>query len=323
MAVDRGYVVPQMRRGMDHPHHDYQPFDDRRPTLRWPNGARLALCVIVNLEHVEWRQPEGSYQSPTLSGGYGNRPFPDITRWSHREYGHRVGIFRVLDVLSKHGIKPTVAMDVLTAENYPFLVRHCLGRGSEIIGHGISVSRMITSEMPEQEERDYIRTCVESLTRATGQAPKGWLGPEYGESTRTPGLLAEAGFRYVCDWVNDEQPYAMNVPRGELYALPITYPVDDVDALSDRRIDIDQYSTVLKETFDVLYEDGAKNGRLLVLNLHPWLIGQAFRIGCLDDALGYMLSHPGVWAANGSEIIDWYAGHLPAALPSSPDQLPP
>src|SRR5438034_398481 len=143
MPVDRTYVVPTLRRGMDHDYYDYQPLDARRPVLRWPGGARLALCVLVTLEHVEWRKPPDSYQSPTLSGGYGNAPFPDITRWSHREYGHRVGIFRVLDALERHGIAATVAMDVLTAEHYPFLVRHCLGRGCEIIGHGVSVSRML------------------------------------------------------------------------------------------------------------------------------------------------------------------------------------
>jgi peptidoglycan/xylan/chitin deacetylase (PgdA/CDA1 family) len=98
-------------------------------------------------------------------------------------------------VLDKYGIKPTIAMDALTAEHYPFLVRHCLGRGDEIIGHGIAVNRMITSRMAEQEERDYIQTSVQALTRATGQAPVGWLGPESGESTRTPQLLAEMGMR--------------------------------------------------------------------------------------------------------------------------------
>ena len=162
----------------------------------------------------------GSFQLPTLAGGYGPGPFPDVTGWSHREYGHRVGIFRVLDVLARHGVTPTIAMDVLTAEHYPLLVRHCLGRGAEIMAHGISVSRMITSRMSEEEERDYIQGSVQRLTRATGEAPAGWLRPESGESTRTPGLLAEAGMRYVCDWVNDEQPYPLKVPRGNCTPCP-------------------------------------------------------------------------------------------------------
>jgi peptidoglycan/xylan/chitin deacetylase (PgdA/CDA1 family) len=258
---------------------------------------------------MEWSRPPGSYQLPNLAGGYGPGPFPDVTAWSHREYGHRVGIFRLLDVLDKHAIKPTIAMDVLTAENYPFLVRHCLGRGSELIGHGISVSRMITSRMSESEEREYIHTSVQAMTRATGAAPVGWLGPELGESMRTPRLLAEAGIRYVCDWVNDEQPFPLKVPQGELYALPVSLPVDDVNALWDRRIDIDRYGQMIKETFATLYAEGATNGRLLVLHLHPWLMGQPFRIGCLDEALGSIVHHQGVWAATGAEIIDWYKSH--------------
>ncbi|MEE9261359.1 MAG: polysaccharide deacetylase family protein, partial [Dehalococcoidia bacterium] len=273
-----------------------------REALRWPKGARVALCVIVNLEHLEWSPAEGSFQTATLY----DRPLPDYRNYSHREYGHRVGIFRVLDTLEKHGIRPTVAMDALTAENYPYLVKHCLQRGCEIIGHGMSVSRMITSKMSEEEERRYIRESIEALTHATGSAPRGWLGPEYGESVRTPQLLAEAGISYVCDWSNDEQPYAMKVPQGELFALPIMLDMDDVFALKERRFPVDDYAELLKEGFDTIYGDATDSGRLLVLNLHPWLIGQPFRIGYLDDALGHMVRRQGVWAASGGEIIDWY-----------------
>ena len=171
----------QRRLGMDHEYYDWSPLT-KRGTLRWPANARVALCVIVNLEHLEWSPPQGSYQSPTIAGGRGPRPFPNYLRFSHREYGHRVGVFRVLEVLEKHGIPPTVAMDALTAENYPYLVRYCMDRGCEIIGHGISASRTITSAMLEQEERQYIQTSLDALKRATGNSPAGWLGPEYGES---------------------------------------------------------------------------------------------------------------------------------------------
>jgi allantoinase len=313
MPVERDYVFPELHAGMDHEHYDWSPLNASRAVLRWPENARVALCVIVTLEHMEWRRPPNSYQIPNLAGGYGPGPFPDVTAWSHREYGHRVGIFRVLKVLDKYGIKPTIAMDVLTAEHYPFLVRHCLSRGDEIIGHGVSVNRMITSRMSEQEERDYIQTAVQALTHTTGTAPVGWLGPESGESTRTPQVLAEFGIRYVCDWVNDEQPYPVKVPQGELYALPITLPLDDVNALWDRRIDIDRYRAMITESFDTLYDEGDTNARLLALHLHPWLMGQPFRIGYLDAALGHIRRHQDVWAATGSEIIDWYRRNRPVA----------
>jgi peptidoglycan/xylan/chitin deacetylase (PgdA/CDA1 family) len=241
------------------------------------------------------------------------RPYPDYARLTHQEYGHRVGIFRVLEVLAKYGIPPTVAMDTLTAEHYPYLVRHCRQRGCEIIGHGVAASRVITSKMSESEEHAYIQSALATLKRATGQTPVGWLGPAYGESARTPQLLAQAGIQYVCDWVNDEQPYRLQTPQGELCALPIMLELDDVHALWERQVPIDRYATLLTESFDTLCRDGAHNGRVLVLHLHPWLIGQPFRIGFLDQALGAMVRREGVWAASGAAIVDWYRQHPPMA----------
>lgn len=298
--------MPAERRpGMDHAHYSWSPIHTREP-LHWPDNARVALCVLVNLELMELEPPEGSFEASRLAGGLGRLPYPDYARLSHREYGHRVGIFRVLDVLEKHGIAPTIAMDALTAEHYPYLVQHCQQRGCEIIGHGLSVSRMITSHMSEAEERDYIRTSIEVLTQATGQSPTGWFGPEYGESSRTPQLLAAAGLRYVCDWANDEQPYHMTTPEGELVSLPIALELDDVHALWERRVPVDRYGTILSESFEGLYQDGGQTGRLMVLNLHPWLIGQPFRIGFLDAALEGIMQRQGVWAAHGAAIVDWF-----------------
>ena len=304
--------MPTERRvGMDHEHYDWSPLV-KRGVLSWPGNSRVALCVIVNLEHMEFEPPEGSITT-RLAGGLGNRPFPDYPRMSHREYGNRVGIFRVLDVLDKHGIKATIAMDSLTAEHYPYLVNHCLKRGCEIIGHGISVSRMISSKMSEQEEQDYIQQSLDAMKRAIGTAPTGWLGPEYGESTRTPQLLAKAGLRYVCDWTNDEQPYPIKASEGEIFALPVLFELNDVYALWDRRVPVKRYGQMIKEAFDTIYSDSAETGRVLVLHLNPWLIGQPFRIAYLDDALGYIMRRQGVWAETGSKIIDWYRTNRPAA----------
>ena len=300
--------MPAERRlGTDHEHHEWSPISTRG-RLSWPGDARVALCVIVTLEHTEWEPPEGSF-SADQAGGLGVRPFPDYARYSHREYGHRVGIFRVLDVLERQGIKPTVAMDSQTAENYPYLVKHCLGRGCEIIAHGVSASQMISGNMSIEEEAEFIRSALDVLKKATGASPKGWFGTDYGESERTPGLLAQAGIDYVCDWVNDEQPYPM---KDGLFALPTMFEMDDLFTLSTRRVTIDRYAQSLKDGFDAMYRDGAENGRLMAINLHPWLVGQPFRIGYLEDALTYIMGHQGVWAASGSEIIDWYRNNPPA-----------
>ena len=296
------------RYGMDHQHYDWSPFPTRS-VLRWPGNARVALCVIVTLEHMEWGPPKDGYIG--FGGGLGAISWPNYDRWGHREYGHRVGIFRVLDVLDKHGIKPTLALDTITAGNYPYLVNHCLERGCEVMGYGSSVGRMISSKMSEEEEREYIKSSLDTVKRATGVTPVGWLGPEQGESARTPQLLAQAGIRYVCDWVNDEQPYPMKTPLGDLTSIPILYELEDSFALLGRRVPINRYGELLKESFDTLYDDGAKNGRLLALNLHPYLIGQPFRIKYLDEALGHMVGRQGVWAATGSGITDWYGRNPP------------
>ena len=303
--------MPAQRRfGMDHEHYDWSPLSTRG-ALRWPDGARVAVCVIVSLDHMEWEPPPGSFQAGNLAGGTAIRPFPDYTRMSHREYGHRVGIFRVLDALEKAGIPATVAMDALSAENYPYLVRHCLDRGCEIIAHGQSVSRMITNNMTEQEEQAYIQESVRAITRATGTHPQGWLGPEYGESERTPQLLAQEGITYLCDWANDEQPYPIKSPSGEIFALPILWELDDVGAISLRKVPVQRYGQMLNESFDQLYQDGSDNGRVLVLHLHPWLIGQPFRIRYLEEALDHMMRRQGVWGASGKEIVDWRRNNPP------------
>lgn len=294
--------------GMDHPHYAWSPISTRTP-LRWPDGKPLALCVLISLNHMEWEPPAGSFQAHNLAGGLGRRPPIDFARLSHREYGHRVGIFRVMDVLAKHGIPLNVAMDGLTAENYPYLVNACRERDAEFVGHGMSVSRMVTSKMTESEERDYIKTSLDTLERACGTRPQGWFGPEYGESVRTPALLAEAGVGHVFDWINDEQPYPMTCPTGNLYALPITYELDDVNALWDRNLTLKRYETLIVEASEVLAADGAKNARTLVLHLHPWLIGQPFRIATLDRALGAMMASGNVVAANGTDIVSWANGN--------------
>lgn len=305
-------MYTELREGMDHEHYAWSPLIGRED-LRWPDGARMALCVIVTLEQLDWKVPAGTYQSPGLYSHLAmQRPILEFWAISHREYGHRVGVFRVLEVLKRHGIRPTVAMDALTAAHYPYLVRHCVKEGAEIIGHGLSASQMITSRMGEEEERAYISDSIAAIESATGAKPKGWFGPEYGESTRTPRLLAEAGIRYVCDWANDEQPYRMTTPKGEIYALPMMVELDDLFSLRDRRFPIDEFAINLTDAFDAVYRDSVKTGRVLVLNIHPWLMGQPFRIRYLNDALGHMTRRQGVWAASGGEIIDWYRRNAPS-----------
>lgn len=293
-------------RSMDNPYYDWSPISGR-PPLRWPDGARVALCVIVSLESVRWQPPEGAFIPPSFFQQHGAYPrIPDIHEVSHHEYGNRVGVFRVMRVLDKYGVKGTAALDAGVAEGYPFIVDQCKQRGWEFIGHGLSFSQMITEGMPEQEEREHISRSLRAVEQATGAAPVGWVGADYGESTRTVELLAELGVRYVCDWPNDEQPYQMKVPRGQMVSLPVMLELDEVFTHRGRTVPIDLWSRMVTEAFDRLHQDGADSGRLLVLNLHPYLIGQPYRIKYLDQALGHIMGRQGVWAATGREIVEWY-----------------
>jgi peptidoglycan/xylan/chitin deacetylase (PgdA/CDA1 family) len=293
-------------RRMDNGYYDWSALPTR-PPLRWPGGARVAVCVIVSLEQVEWL-PGLDAGTPSQLVRFG--PYPrvlDVHDISVHEYGNRVGVFRVMDVLQHHGVRATVAIDAALSLSNSFLVSHLQARGCEFAGHGLSGSRAITEEMGEVAERDYIRTSLDAIAEATGTRPQGWVGQDYAESTRTVRLLAEEGVRYVCDWPSDEQPFPMTVPGAEIYALPVTIDADEVITHRSRGLPMESWLRIVTDGFDQLYKDGARSGRLLVLNLHPFVIGQPFRIKYLKRALAHVLGHEEVWCATGGEIIDWYA----------------
>jgi allantoinase len=291
--------------GMDHDHYRWSALPNR-PALRWPGGEPLALGALVVLEHYEWDPPEDAYGLRSASGGLIKLPAPDYMRLSHREYGHRVGVFRLLDALASYSIPATVAVDELTAVHYPWLVAHCVERGAEIVAHGVAASRLITSKLSENDERDMIARSIEAVTRATGSRPAGWFSPEGVESTRTPALVAAAGIRYLCDWPNDEQPYAMTVPQGSLTALPLYLEVDDEFALWTRRMRLDDWAQLVVESAETLHADGAVSARLLMLTVRPWLTGQPFRIPTLERILSAIDAVGPVWKATGAQIVDAY-----------------
>lgn len=295
--------MPADRRpGMDHDHYPWSPLPSR-PPLRWPGEAPLAVGALVLAEHYEWFPPDDAYTLRSASGGLIKLPDPDYLRLTHREYGHRVGIFRVLDALDAARIPATVAVDALTIDHYPWLIAHLLERGCELVAHGVAASRLITSKMSEEEEADTIGHSLDVLTAATGVRARGWFSPEGVESTRTPVLVAAAGIDYLLDWPNDEQPYAMTVPAGDLTALPLCLEVDDEWALWTRRMQPAAWRRLVTETADRLTDDGAVSGRLLMFCLRPWLIGQPFRAVELTAALEAVMAHR-PFAATGSGLVD-------------------
>ena len=297
----------QLQQGRpDHPHHGWSAFP-KRPPLRFPSGAAVAVCPVIAFETHEDEVPAGWPQPAWLSGGVGRRPDPNIARIGQRDYGLRAGWPRLRQAILDAGLRYAAATDVLTAEQLPELRAEvaadvAAGR-AEWIAHGVSVNRPLHDAMEEAAERACIAETRQRLA-ACGIAARGWWGPEYGESTRTPPLLAEAGYAFTLDWCNDEQPYAMTVPRGRLAALPPFADLDDAFSLcSPRGITPASYAANLALAAEGLARDGQRSARCMLWMMRPFLVGQPFRIGPVADALRRIGATPGAWAALPSEIL--------------------
>ena len=290
--------MTEPREGMD---HDLYPFSTipERPVLQWPNGARLAVCVLIHLEFWELEPPENARRDARFTGEYGFY-FPEYRPFTQREYGNRIGLFRVLKALDGRGLKLTVAANSSALERYPQAVKALQERGAEFVAHGEYQSRMISSAMSEAEERGVIDRTTAVFERILGARPRGWLGPDSGESARTPHLLAEAGYDHLLDWPNDDQPYLFDT-APPLVAIPNQMEWDDVTALWLRKVPNPRYPGLVGEAAEALAAEG---GRSFMLSLHPWVIGQPHRIRYLREALERLGRVEGVWSATASEIAD-------------------
>ena len=294
---------------MDHGLYTWSPIVSRE-RLTWPDGARIAVAFVIGLGHYEADPPPGAFDPPTHRSPLRVMPPPDYPTVTHREYGHRVGIFRLFEIFDAHAIRATAAVDALTAERYPRLVSECVSRGWEVIAHGVGQRRAITASMSESDERAYIRSALDAVGTAAGTRPSGWLSPEQSESARTPALLAEMGVEYLCDWANDDQPYLIGDAARPLVSLPLMQDVSDVNLHWNRRVTMARWSAVVCEAFDTMYREGPDGGRLFALPLHPWCIGQPFRVKYLEQVLAHVRQHDGVWFATGAEIATWYRRSL-------------
>jgi peptidoglycan/xylan/chitin deacetylase (PgdA/CDA1 family) len=291
---------PPLQPGMDNPWYDYSPFP-QRPKLTWPKNARVAFCVVLPLEYYELLPAEDSIRDSRFVGEFGNY-HPDYRTWTQREYGNRTGIFRVMDVLDRYQVRAGVAVNAMAAERYPYLIEQFRKRKYEFIAHGTSANRLISSKMTEAQEKTEIATSIAAVEKAAGVTPKGWVGQEYGESQRTPQLLADAGLDYVLDWPNDDQPYPMKVGR-KFVSMPNQPEWDDVQQLWLRRINTTRYPDIVGDAFELLHKEG---GQVFSLSVHPWLMGMAHRIKYLDEALRRIERFGNIWQATPGEIAEHY-----------------
>ena len=285
-------------RPSEHGRFDYVPIT-QRPKLVWPNGARVALWVIPNIEHFLIDRVSTSITMVTT------RYTPDILNYSWRDFGVRVGIWRMMEIMSRFGVRGTVALNADVCDYYPQIIEAGNGLGWEWMGHGRNNSEMLGG-MEEAQERDTIKAVVSRITEGTGKPPRGWLGPALTETYNTLDILAENGITYVSDWVNDEQPYRMRVKSGTMYSIPYSSEINDIPAILDGKQSGESFGRMIKDQFDTLYEDAATTGRVMSICLHPFLIGHPFRAKYLAEALAHITSRQEVWLATGSEIIEAY-----------------
>ncbi len=255
------------------------------------------MWVIPNIEHFLFDRPSTRIAALPVN--------PDVLNYAWRDYGVRVGIWRMMEVMEKYGVKGTVALNSDVCRHYPRIIEEGKKLGWEWMGHGTNNSTLINSQT-EAEERALIKEVVSTITKSVGQAPRGWLSPALSETVRTLDILAENGIEYVGNWVNDDQPYPMRVKKGSMIAMPYSVEINDIPALLDLHQSPEVFGQMICDQFDVLYEDGAETGRVMAICLHPFLVGYPHRSKYFAKALAHITAREEVWLTTGSEIVDWY-----------------
>lgn len=303
MALPEDYLKYPMRRyGMDHDRYDWSMLPNRKP-VTWPGGARVALWIVPTLEFFPLDQPAKPFKAP---GGMVT-PYPDLRHYTLRDYGNRVGAWRVFRALDDLGLKASVVFNSKVAERYPLLLQAVVERGWEVVAGGVDMGRLHYGGMDEAAERAQIAECLSVLRALSGQPVTGWLSPAKSQSERTPDLLAEAGIRYICDWINDDMPFPFRTASGPLTAMPHTMELDDQTIIFGYKHSEEDFVEQVVDAFDTLYAEAAtQGGRILCLSIHPWVSGQPHRVGALEAALCHIARHKGVWSATGAEILaEW------------------
>ncbi len=275
-------------------------FINERKPFKWPGNNTLAIWFAPNVEvwHYDSAAGVGITPNPT-------NHVPDVFNYAWREYGMRVGLWRIADVFDEADVKATVALNSQVCDVYPKAVEEMKKRGWEFMGHGTTNSTTLAGLNPEVE-RDTISGILKTIEQATGKRPRGWLGSGLIETYNTLDVLAEEGVIYCGDWNNDDQPYPMKVKSGKMFGIPYCNEVNDIPLYIRKGYTGEQYFRSVVDQFDTLYADSRKQPRVMGLPLHPMISGQPLRIKYLQRAIAHMKEHQGVWFATGSQIIDAY-----------------
>ena len=289
---------------------DYSPILTR-PKLTWPGNKRVALWVVPNVEHYEYL-PVVRVRNP-----WPRMPHPDVLNYGVRDYGNRVGLWRMIEMLDQHKLPITVSLNLANYEHYPEIMQAQESRNWEILCHGLYNTQYVWN-MPIDEERALIAECVATHMRLTGRDLPGWFSPAASNTVNTADLVAEAGITYYSDWYHDDQPTPLRVKNGKtkagrLVSVPYTMDINDF-YLTRTQIEGEEFAQMAIDQFDQLYRDAVDgSGRVMCVALHPFIMGQPHRIRHLDRLLRHMLAHDGVWPATGLQIARHYIDHhLPA-----------
>jgi peptidoglycan/xylan/chitin deacetylase (PgdA/CDA1 family) len=274
---------------------EYSPIVDR-PPISWPGGARVAAYIGLNVEHFLPGRPSTSIWPGTAE------LVPDALNHGWRDYGARVGVWRTIETLDRHHIRPSVLLNSMVVDHYPQIIKAGLERDWAWLVHGKTNSILHTG-MSLDEEREFLTEAVDPIAVATGRRPHGWMGPGLTETPNTPALLAELGLNYVLDWTNDDQPYPLTVPG--MISVPYTVELNDL-LLFGRGITGPEFVQMVIDQYEQLRADSADSGRVLALALHPFVIGQPFRAKYLDRALEFLAAQPDIWLTTSDEIAEHY-----------------
>lgn len=300
MSLDAAYLeYPQRARGMDHALYPYSSLFDRAP-IAWPENKTVAVPIVVSLEWF----PILASVTPFLAPGHMQTAYPDYRHYTSREYGTRVGFYRLLDAFAAIGATVSVAMNAAIAERYPSIVRDIVAGGHEIVAHSTDMNGTIATGLPEADERALIATSLDTLELVAGVRPTGWLSIARSQSWNTPRLLVEAGATYMLDWVNDELPYRMTTDAGTIANLPLNHELSDRQMITAQQQTADSYAEQIRDAYDWLATEAASGGgRMLPLQVTPYIMGLPFRIGTFEALLGWLAAQPGTWFTSASAVV--------------------
>jgi peptidoglycan/xylan/chitin deacetylase (PgdA/CDA1 family) len=278
--------------------YDFWAYQDR-PKIRWKNGAKLAFWVAPNIEFYELYPPANPQRAAW------SRPLPDVKGYSMRDYGNRVGHYRMMEAMDKHGVRGSISLSVAMCQHHPEIIEECVKRNWEFFSHGIYNTRYCYG-MDEIQERAIIEDSLQTVKAATGQTIRGWLAPALTHTERTFDLLAEYGIWYTCDLFQDDQPQPIKVKSGKLISMPYSLEVNDVICYNSYLHTPRHYGEVLKRQFDQLYKEGEQSGTVMCIPLHAYLVGHPHRIQAFEEALAYITSHKDVWVTTAAEIATYF-----------------